>query len=285
MHYFWTNTVWYILLGIITIVMLIAILKKTDHRKFTIAFYFSLSGVIFSFEAIICMLLKAYDYYPKIVLTSQYNDTISGNHFSQFSVAATALLIAVYGLRYYWYFIAAIIYGLIEELFLYLGIYKQYWYSTWYTVIGIIILCWVVGVLFHRHKGSMSSLIRYIYVLFALFAVYVPTVIYLFRLSGNLEYNSNILSDPVSSNMILVFIHLQILSNIVMLMYLAKLKLKWHALVIALIYTGYYLATKLYLIYIAPGWFWTFTSISIFVMYLYVFILNHLYTAVFKENY
>jgi hypothetical protein len=72
-----------------------------------------------------------------------YDDGVVGNYFSQFSVSATAMLIAVYELNYYWYIIFAGAYGCIEELFLKLGIYEQYWYRTWMTVASLPVLSWI----------------------------------------------------------------------------------------------------------------------------------------------
>lgn len=280
MNTFWTNTIWFIILGISTVVEVLAFIKKSNQRKFTFAFYCTVAGITFSIEALICIFLKSYEYYPKIILNSQYNDTIMGNHFSQFSISATLLLVAVYDLKFIWRVVAAAAYGLIEEAFLVLGVYKHYWYSTWFTFIGVIVLCFIVQKLYRKHRESLSARMRYIYVLFALFTLYVPTVIYLFRVFGKLEYIAQIVKDPYSNNMILVFIHLAVMSNLVMLLYLRKVALKWHLLAVVLLYAGYYGAMKLNVIFVAPGWFWVISSVSIAAMYFYVILLNYLYREI-----
>ncbi|MDP4128312.1 MAG: hypothetical protein Q8912_15445, partial [Bacillota bacterium] len=108
---FWTNTIWYILLGILCIIQIIALLKKANNRKHVTALYLIIAGITFSFEATVYLFLKAYDYYPMIFPQSPLNDGLAGNLFSQFSVTASALLISVLNLKYYWFLIFSLIYG------------------------------------------------------------------------------------------------------------------------------------------------------------------------------
>jgi hypothetical protein len=97
----------------------------------------------FSIEVTIFCFLKAYNYYPMVFPQSPINDGLAGNLFSQFSITATSLLIAVFNLNDYYFFIFGGIYGIIEELFLKLGIYSHNWYQTWITVLGLILIFWM----------------------------------------------------------------------------------------------------------------------------------------------
>lgn len=135
MNYFWTNTIWYVLLAFSTIFEVIFSIIKARRRKFVFAFYMTLVGLVLFFKTIILIVFKAYNYYPMIIHTSPFDDVLAGNLFSQFSVAATALLVAAFNLEYYWIIILSGLYGLIEELFLALGIYSHNWYQTWMTVV------------------------------------------------------------------------------------------------------------------------------------------------------
>lgn len=92
---FWSHTIWFILLGLTTIIELTAIFLKVKNRGKIIALYLTISGLTFCFEMVILSVLKAYEYYPKLIPHSPADDSIAGNLFSQFSVSATALLIAV----------------------------------------------------------------------------------------------------------------------------------------------------------------------------------------------
>src|SRR6266511_5319082 len=103
MDYFWTNTIWYILLGIATIFELIFVMLKARNRRLTIAFYLTVVGIVLHFETIIFIFMKAYNYYPMILKNPPMpsDDMLLGNLFSQSSVSATALLVAVFNLRFY----------------------------------------------------------------------------------------------------------------------------------------------------------------------------------------
>jgi len=94
---FWSNTIWYILLGISTIIEIIIIIVKSQNKKRVIALFCTVSGLIFSVEAAMMFLLKSYEYYPMILPQLPLDDMVAGNIFSQFSITATVvLLIAVF---------------------------------------------------------------------------------------------------------------------------------------------------------------------------------------------
>jgi hypothetical protein len=100
---FWSNTVWYILLGIFTLLQIIFILKKADNRKHVVSFLFIISGMTFCIEAIICCFLKAYNYYPMIIPQSPIDDNLAGNLFSQYSDYYNSIINPVCHLKYYWF--------------------------------------------------------------------------------------------------------------------------------------------------------------------------------------
>lgn len=273
---FWTNTIWFILLGITTIIELIIVFYKAKERKSVLALYCTISGMTYSFEMTIFALLKSYNYYPMILPKSPYDDAIIGNLFSQFSVSATALLIAVLNLEFYWFLIFAGIYGIIEELFLYLGIYKHNWYQTWMTIAGLIVLFWIAKKMYKSTLKYIGHIWRYIYIYFGLFALHVNTM-WLFRVLGIHTFSEKLFSDVGKSGGILAGSYNLLLSNIIMAIYFTKIKWWWKAIVILALYIAHYIAAKLNLMYYKEGWFFIFTTIAIFSMYLYVYILDKLY--------
>ena len=133
---FWTNTIWFILLFVTSIITNVLILYKTNNIKFAIAFLFSIIGFSFILEATLVLGFNAYSYYPKIFKDS-YLDIIFGNYFSQISVSSTSLLLAIYNLSYIWYCIFGLIYFLIDVIFVKLGIYEHFWYKSIYTFFGL----------------------------------------------------------------------------------------------------------------------------------------------------
>ena len=280
---FWTNTIWYILLGITTIIEIIIMFYKAENRKSMFALYCTVSGMTFAFEIIIFTLLKSYNYYPMIIPESQYDDAFVGNLFSQFSVSATALLIAVLDLKFYWFFIFAGAYGIIEELFLYLGIYKHYWYQTWMTIVGLVLLFWIAKRMYKSSLTYIGRIWRYVYIFFGLITLHENTMWSFRTLLGIHTFSENYFKDIGTSLGLLSGLYMLLLSIIIMIIYFLKLKNKWKAIVILALYIAHYIASKLNLMYYKEGWFFIFTTIAIFSMYLYVYVLDKLYCQTEKQ--
>ncbi len=140
---FWTNTVWYVALAVISAAMIAISLVKAPLRKKTLAFFFAVLGMTYFFEAFLLIVTDAYAYYPQIASDS-FHESLIGNFFSQYSVSASAVLIATLGLRLGWRIGFSIVYFLIDILFIHLCIYSQSWYRSWYTLIGFFIYSWGV---------------------------------------------------------------------------------------------------------------------------------------------
>lgn len=103
---FWSYTIWYILLEISTIIELIIVFTKVKNRKFTFAFYCMIAGITIHCEIVLNVALKSYVYCP-MIFSSPYDHFVAGNLFSQLSISATAMFIAVFNMKNYWYFIFA----------------------------------------------------------------------------------------------------------------------------------------------------------------------------------
>ncbi len=287
MAYFWTNTIWYIILGILTLLELFYVMIKAKNRHLAFAFYLTIMGLIFDFEAIVLIFLKGYSYHPKIIQNPPlpFDDVIAGNLFSQTSVAATALMITVLNLKYYWFFIFAGIYGVIEKTFLILGIYSENWYRTWMTVVLMPLLFWIAKIMYMKSIKGINPLFYYGFILLALFPLNIAFLTWAFMLLRLQEFSRMVLPDPIMSRHFLVLVHHFLLSIPIMIIYFLRFKLVWKVLVILLLYTAYYIGYKLNLILIKEGWFLPVSTISIFWMYLSVFIMDRLYNAKSKSEY
>ncbi|MDR3666920.1 MAG: hypothetical protein P4L35_08765 [Ignavibacteriaceae bacterium] len=278
MNHFWTNTIWYVLLGVSAIFEVIFSIIKAVRRKFAFAFYMTLVGVVLSFETMILILFSAYNYFPMIILTSPFDDVLAGNLFSQFSVAATALVIAVFNLEYYWIFILSGIYGLIEELFLALGVYSQNWYRTWMTVVGLIIYFWWAKKNYSKRLEGINPLRYYYYIILGLFPLDVVTFLWAFILSGYQNYTKSFIPDPVRSPYVVAVLYYVLVATTMVSIYFSKFKWTLKSIVISAIYGVNYLAYRKHIFYFFnTGWFLIFSTISIFSMYLSVVFLDHLF--------
>lgn len=288
MSYFWTNTIWYVLLGVLTLIELVFIIFKAENRRLAFAFYLTISGLVLYFETANLIFLKAYAYYPKILQHPPfpYHDVLAGNLFSQFSVAATALMVAVLNLNYYWFIFFAIIYGIIEELFLALGIFSHNWYRTWMTVILLPLFFWTAKIMFIKIKQGIKPIFYCGYIYLGLFPLVIIILIWgFFQLLG-IEYgNATLFHDPNNSRFFIFTVYFNLISIPIMLIYFLRFKLIWKTVVILLLYTIYYIGYKLNLIIIKEGWFLPVSTITIFWTYLSVFILDRLYDAKSKPDY
>lgn len=274
---FWTNTFWFILLGISTLIQLVLILIKTKDKKHAIALYIVVSGQVFTIEAIIYCFLRVYDYYPMIFPNSPIDDGLAGNLFSQFSLSASALWIAVFKLRNYWIFILAGIYFAIEKLFLWLDIFSHNFYSTWITFFGLLLLFFVTKQLYsYKVIFTTNRIFKYYFMFLGLYTLHMPTALWIQILTGIMTPNLNLLSNEMWSYSLIGLINLLLLSSVCLFIYYSKIHRSWKLLITLFLYGILYLAYLLKIIYIRDGWFLIFATINIFSMYFYIFLLKKL---------
>ncbi|MCX8131588.1 MAG: hypothetical protein N3I35_16030 [Clostridia bacterium] len=272
---FWTNTIWYVLLGITSVVASILIIRKPDCRKFNIAFTFTTLGFVYSAESILLGFYGgAYNYYPKISKDA-FLDTVMGNHFSQLSICTTLVLLVIYKSRTIWNFISAVIYYLIEILFLKLGVYQHNWYKAWITLVGLIVLAFLFKKWYYKLLNSPKFLTYYFALYFAVVSSY-GLVRSAFVYGKFRIINYNVFPNVFKDNLILVHIPLFIIINI--MIYVYQMKLSWF--VKCMVFSGLFLTqfilTKIGVITIRPGWFLTITSADVLSCYLIVVIMDSL---------
>ncbi len=277
---FWSHTVWFILLGIATLMQLGFILKKASDKRHAMALFLVTSGVTFTVEVIIYCFFRVYDYYPMIFPHSPIDDGLAGNLFSQFSLSATAMVISVYNLKYRWMVVFAGIYFLIEELFLHLGIYKQNFYSTWVTSAALLSLLFPVTKAIYKRKTvyTKKTLLRYYFMFLGLYTLHMPTALWIQILTGIMKPNTELLSGDLQSYSLVSLLNLLILSVVCTFVYFSKIHLLWKILLTIALYAFLYLAKQYQIMYIKEDWFIPFATIDIFAMYLYIYIMNRLMT-------
>jgi hypothetical protein len=283
---FWTNTIWYLFLGISAILEFSVVIIKVKNRRLTIAFYFTLVGIVLNFENIILIYFKSYTYFPMILKYARYSfdDVLAGNLFSQFSVAATVLLVVIFNLKYYWNLIFAAIYGVIEEIFLALGIYTHNWYRTWMTVFSMLVAFWLAKKMYLKINQGVKAIYYYGYVYLALFTLYTITFQWGGLISGIIASNTTIFADPIVSRYTLATIFFSVSTSIVMMViYFSKPKWYGSLAFIAILYFKDYLGLKFNLIWVKGGWFFPVTTLSYIWMYASIFMMDKLYGGVSKR--
>lgn len=272
---FWTNTVWYLLLFLSSIITLVIILHKSSNKKFAFAFFFSIIGFSFVLEAILVLRLNAYSYYPKIFRDS-YLDIIFGNYFSQISLSATSLLLAVYDASSIWYLISSSIYFLVEELFIKLGIYEHFWYKSIYTFIGFIPFSFIAKKWYEKARKQSNRFINYVSLYFSVASFSTFTIFLIQRLFGIQLLHSNIFFTDINrNNTSSGFVYQFIVLNFLIVLYKSKFNRMVKILAFLFLFSAQYIAYKTGFIFITKGLFLTVTSIDLFGCLILIIVFNH----------
>lgn len=282
---FWTNTIWYVLLGISTIIELVITLYITNRRRLTLAVYITTVGMTLYLETMILIFFRAYEYYPMILHKSidQYNDVLVGNLFSQFSVSATVLLVVILDLKYYWSFISGIIYGIIEESFIALGVFSHNWYRTWMTVIGLPIIIWMVKKMYSKVLHGIKPLTYYGFIYAGLFTLYVVTLLWGLDVAGVMRFSDTLFENARVSRYGLYLVYYTLASTFLICFYFLELKLRYRFLLVIVLYALFYSGYRLHMIWVKEGWFFAVTTLSILWAYLSIYSLDKLYGG-HKQN-
>lgn len=286
MDHFYTNTIWYLLLGLVTLIELIITFYRAENRLKLAAFYLTIFSAVLNFEAIILIFFKSYAYYPMILNNHRFpfNDILAGNLFSQTSLSATALLLMVFKSPYYWFAIIAVIYGLIEQLFVYLGIFQHFWYQTWMTVLVLPVYFLAVKLMYASINGRIKPFLLYLYIYLAMFVFNNVIIIWFFQLTGIQEFQTTILADPNMSRHLLVWIQFHWLVIPLMIVYFARISRMWKVTIVAAVFLVYYVWFRFGLVLIADGWFFPVVAIVISWTYLSILLIDRLYKSEVRKR-
>jgi len=271
---FWSNTAWYIMLLISSVIIFVIALYRSQNKKLTVAYLFSLLGFLFFGESILTAVLRAYTYHPGL-FSDPILDAVFGNYFSQISIASTAVLICVFDLSYIWFFAAALIYYFIDKLFVGLGIYEHFWYKSVYTPIIFVPLFWFIKRWYRKVSDRMEYAVYYFTLFFSVFAATSLTIILILRLLGVQFFHGNFFANPSLDHTETGILYQIVQINY--LMFLSELKWGWvkKAAAFSVFFVLQYLLNKSGIVYIAPGWFLTVTVVDSFVCYTWVTLFKH----------
>ncbi|MDR3491677.1 MAG: hypothetical protein P4M12_06490 [Gammaproteobacteria bacterium] len=272
---FWSNTIWYILLLMTSIFSIILTLYKTQNLNFTIAFLFSVIGFTFVIEAVLTIGFNAYTYHPKIV-SDLFLDAVFGNYFSQISISSTSLLITIFNLSHIWYLIFALIYYLIEEFFVKLGIFEHFWYKSIYTFLGLFPFLGLIKKGFEKAKDSKNRVINYILLFLSVFTINSLSIILSQRLLCIQIFKGNLFADMSKDHTTTGLIYQFFEINLLIILY--KFKLHWVVKTMAFIclFIVQYLLYSEGFIYIPKGLFFTVTSLDLIGCYCWIAVFNYL---------
>lgn len=280
---FWSNTIWYVLLLITSLISIALIIRKTPTPKFTVAFLVSVIGFTFVLEAILALALEAYIYHPKIV-ADLFLDSVFGNYFSQLSLSSTVVLISTFNLSYLWCLGFAITYYFIEELFVHLSIFEHFWYRSVYTIVGFILLTWVVRGWFRKVTQERNRLLDYVSQFLAVFAAYSFTIILTQRLLGVQIFKGHIYADMSKDHTTTGLLYQFIVINALIILSQSKLRIGIKGIVLIVLGIVQYLLCQVGFIYITPGWFVIVTTFDLGGCYYLISLFQGLYAKRKQET-
>lgn len=276
MNYFWTNSIWYIILALISIVLLSIVLTKSKRRKRDFGFFVAVFGLTLIIETVIYVFFRAYEYFPHFIPNSPPNDGVMGNLVSQFSISSAALFVCVFKLPFRGVVLSAAVFYFIEKLFLLLGIYQHYWYKTWMTFVGIIILFEFIKRWYSVIFKSNSKVIQYITTLLGVLSLYLPTTNWIGILSGYFVVKANILIDPFISHAVVAIPKYLIQMNIIYFLYNKRANWIMYSVAFAVLFMVDVILYYTNLMHVKDGFLLIYSGISFATVYLYVYCMNKL---------
>jgi hypothetical protein len=128
------NSIPFLLLAFVHIVLFLLFAYRSKQKNIWILLLSNI-GLAYLFEYPVLNLFRGYSYRPNLIKI-RAQDKVLGAILSQgFYVPITATLLTLYRKNAYWKLGSTLIYYLIEHFFLYLKIYKTYWWKPAFTLI------------------------------------------------------------------------------------------------------------------------------------------------------
>jgi hypothetical protein len=260
---FWTNTVWYVALAIISIALVSISLKKSSQRKKTLAFFFAVLGMTYFIEVFLMLVNDAYAYYPKIASDS-FHESLIGNFFSQYSVSASAVLLATLGLGIWWQAGLSIAYFLIDVLFVRLGIYAHNWYHSGYTLAGFFIYSWIVKKWYKKVFAHPSKFIYLTTLFLSIFAIGGNAIGTTLNFLEIRRFSMGLFDQATRDHTAASIIYSFPITVILILLYRMKSHSVLKSLIFLAVFAFDYVLYRVGVIISKPGWFVLGSIISLF---------------------
>lgn len=277
--YFWTNTIWYILLSMTSLAAFIAALIKAENRRFILAFMATLLGLFFFAEYVLVLITDAYEYYPMILPNDPFQDTVIGNLFSQTSIVTTCGLIIALKLKAKWYFIFAAAYFLVETAFVSLGIYEHHWYQTVYTAMLLLPLFWAARRWYERSYNSRSNISANILLFLGVRSMYGAILQMPLKISEIQAFTPHFFSDRSMDDLAVGLPYTALFTIVVIFIYRIRLRWYWKTAMTTALFAAQFVAWQAGLMVFREGWFIGATILEIGAHLLLIFVLDKLIKA------
>lgn len=132
------NSYWYLGLGILSILLLIYVYKKSGSTR-SLLLFLAMIGLGYMIEAVIYNFGHSYHYYPKFIKHDAFYDSNMGAIASNaLALPAVATFMGTLRKNWGWILFFVILFAGIEWAFLKLNIYFHNWWRMGYTSTGLL---------------------------------------------------------------------------------------------------------------------------------------------------
>jgi hypothetical protein len=228
-----SSAFWYYGLAVIGLSLLIAALVYKRDWK-VLVLHLNVASMIHPFEIIVLILLNGYRYLPGILPDPKLDSYLGSYVSNSLIIPASAVTINAFSLSWSHSLGISAIFTVIDWYFTLLGIYQHFWWRSFYTGIGLLVLyaCskWI-------WKGIQQVRPSLSFKLFIIYLSYAPLhnfFVFICNKGGQLfRFQVNWFGDPEKAHQVFFFLHLMITSLIITLCIGLKLRIRYRLLGLA----------------------------------------------------
>ena len=278
-----SNLLWYSSLAIVSVgIAAYTIYMKRDIYKVStlIVFYLFTSAITWVGEFIVLGFFNSYGYKTGLFADPWAQNLLGHLLLNTTMYPAAATVMVAYSLRNIWIALVAVIFVLIEYLFMKLGIYEHHWWRFYMSVITVISFMLISRYWFSKINQKRYGLVRALtYYFVAILIIHTPTPLLL--LLGKQHYQigmiNNLIGNLYLSSIIIAF-NYHLIVSFVLVLFACILK-KWYWKLSALIIFPLveFIFVKMNILILEDGWKLIYT-IFIYEVCIAVFILIEKYT-------
>jgi hypothetical protein len=230
-----SSAYWYYGLILISLILLTAaLIYKKDWK--ILVLHLNVASVIHPFEIIVLILFNGYRYLPGILPDARLDNYLGSYVSNSLIIPASAVIINAFSLSWSYSLSISAIFAVTDWYFATLGIYQHFWWRSFYTGIGLLILYAISKWIW---KGLQKTRPSLLFKLFTIYLSYAPLhnfIVFISNKGGQLfRFHVNWFGDPEKAHQIFFFLHLMITSLVITLCIGLKLRLRYRMIGIAIL--------------------------------------------------
>lgn len=227
-----SNIYWFIgiaCIGFVCAVYAIFIKKHSYKISTLLVFYLFAASIAWAGEFLVLGLFNSYAY-----KTGIFKDIWAQNLLGHLILNTTlypsiAVIMVAFSFGYGWIAFSAVLFTVIEYVFIKLGLYEHHWWKYYMTTITVVTILWIDKKLFHKIKDGCSGFTRAVTFYFvAMIEVHIPAPILLLlsKQYYTISFIDKFFGNLYLSSIVIIFIYHLIEAGLLVL-FTVKLK-KWY---------------------------------------------------------